>query len=294
MSPDELGIYLILLPLLFLATTVVSGPGQLVKKPVSWLRPDPNQPRKYFDPVEEALLGASLRNKQHVPCIATSAGVIIDGERRWRAAKAIGLETIDVIITDENLTPSQIKEMQLVTAMQRSDLSGYEKWTGCAELMCMNPTWQMKDLAEHLHLDPSMITRLLSPSKCIEAAQNALRDGLIGISDCYALSKLELSEQSGLLALRLSGSATRDQLEQAGRKARKTSNGTPTTTQTVKRIKCHVPGKDAIVVVSGEAISLEAMIEAMVELLKLAKRESEKGLDAKTFERVCRDLARKG
>ena len=48
------------------------------------------------------------------------------------------------------------------------------------------------------------------------------------------------------------------------------------------------------VVVSGEAISLEDMIEALVELLRLAKKESEKGLDARTFERVCRDLARKG
>ena len=62
----------------------------------------------------------------------------------------------------------------------------------------------------------------------------------------------------------------------------------------VSRIKCQVPGKGATVVVSGEAISLEDMIEAMTELLKLAKKESEKGLDAKTFERVCRDLAKKG
>jgi len=35
------------------------------------------------------------------------------------------------------------------------------------------------------------------------------------------------------------------------------------------------------------------MIEAMVELVKQAKRASEQGLDARTFERVCRDKARK-
>jgi hypothetical protein len=55
-----------------------------------------------------------------------------------------------------------------------------------------------------------------------------------------------------------------------------------------------VPGKGATIVVSGEAISLGDMIEAMTELLKEARKASERGLDAKTFERVCRDLAKKG
>ena len=54
-----------------------------------------------------------------------------------------------------------------------------------------------------------------------------------------------------------------------------------------------MPGKGATVVVSGEAISLEDMIEALGELMKEAKKASDRGLDAKTFERVCRDLAKK-
>ena len=64
----------------------------------------------------------------------------------------------------------------------------------------MNPSWQLKDLAEALHLDPSTVTRLLSPSKCIPAVQDALKQGKIGISDCYPISKLPESEQAGLLA----------------------------------------------------------------------------------------------
>ena len=44
-----------------------------------------------------------------------------------------------------------------------------------------------------------------SPSRCIPAVQDALKDGKIGISDCYAISKLEERQQATLLAFRLSG-----------------------------------------------------------------------------------------
>jgi hypothetical protein len=203
----------------------------------------------------------------------------------------MGIKEAQVIVTEKVLSDSEVRLIQLTENMHRSDLSGHEKWQACAELMCMNPAWQMKDLAEHLHLDPSMVTRLLSPSKCIPAWQEALAAGKVGISDCYAASKLDAQAQAqaGLLSLKLSG-ASRDAIEQAGRKKR---NGA-TATVKVSRIKCQVPGKGATVVISGESISLEGAIEALVELVRLAKKESEKGLDAKTFERVCRDLAKKG
>ena len=135
----------------------------------------------------------------------------------------MGLKELSVIVTDETLSDSQIRQIQITENVHRTDLSGYEKWSACAELMCSNPGWQQKDLAEHLHLDPAQITRLLSPSKCIGAAQAALKDGKITISDAYAISKLPEADQSGLLALKLSGCASRDVLENQGRKLRNAS-----------------------------------------------------------------------
>src|SRR5205085_5498369 len=130
-------------------------------------------------------------------------GTLLWGERRFRAAPLAGLTELSAIITDRPLSDSDIRLIQLTENMLRADLTGYEKWLACTELMAMNPEWQMKDLAGHLHLDPSMVTRLLSTSKCIEAAQNALREGKIGISDCYAISKLPPAEQASLLAKKL-------------------------------------------------------------------------------------------
>jgi ParB family chromosome partitioning protein len=259
---------------------------QMTSKPLTWFKPDPNQPRRQFDESELRQLGRSLRQKQFQPVLARPDGTLIAGERRYRAAKLEGLESLLVIVTDEPLTDSQVRQIQLTENMHRSDLTGHEKWQACVELMEMNPGWQHKDLAEHLHLDASMVPRLLSPSKCIPAAQEALATGKIGISDCYALAKLDPSEQPSLLAMKLAG-ASRDQIEQAGRKAR----GAGTEVVRVQRVKCILPSGVAVVV-SGEGVSLDEGIEALGEAIKEMKRARDLGYTAKTFAAAMRDKAK--
>jgi ParB family transcriptional regulator, chromosome partitioning protein len=248
------------------------------------------QVRKSFDEGELRRLGENIKQYGLLqPLLVRKDGVLLAGERRYRAMLLAGIREAQVVITEKVLNDSEVRLMQLTENMQRADLSGYEQWQGCAELMGLNPGWQMKDLAAQLHLDPSMVTRLLSPSRCTEAWQEALAMGQVGISDCYAASKLDPQEQARLLALKLSG-ASRDAIEQAGRKRR---NNPGTQAVRVSRIKCPVPGNGATVEVSGEAMSLEEMIEAITELLREARKANEKGLDARTFERVCRDQAKK-
>ena len=222
--------------------------AQLTTKPLSWFKTNP-QVRKTFDEAELRLLGESLRHKQLQPVLAKPDGTIIAGERRYRAAKLADLPNLMVIVTDEPLTDAEVRTIQLKENIHRADLTGYEKWQACKELLELNPGWQGKDLAEHLHLDPSSVTRLLSPSQVHRrSCQDALRDGKIGISDAYAFSKLPPEDQPGLLALKLSG-GSRDALEQAGRKKR--AGNAPA----VRASKIKVPLASGVsVVVSGEAI----------------------------------------
>ena len=42
-------------------------------------------------------------------------------------------ERLDVIITDEPMSPAEIKEIQLVTALHRADLTPYEQFLGCRD-----------------------------------------------------------------------------------------------------------------------------------------------------------------
>jgi ParB/RepB/Spo0J family partition protein len=261
----------------------------LVTKPVSFFGPDPDQPRKTFlEPLLRAL-GESLKIRQNEPIQARPDGRIIDGERRWRAAKLVGVETLDAIITDAALTDTQISVMRLTSFFHREDLTAWEKWNACQRLVELNPGWQSKDLAAHLKVDPSSITRLLSPSKCTTAWQDALKSGQVGISAVYAASKLPQSEQDVLLAMKLSG-ASRDQIEKAGRKAR--SSGTEQA-EKVSRIPIRLPGGVSIVI-TGSDMSIDDAIDALTDVLKSARKSRDEGLSAKSFAATMKDKAKAG
>ena len=259
----------------------------LTTKPLTFFKPDPKQARQHYDEADDRQLGESMKALgQLQPVGAKPDGTLLWGHRRLRAALLVGLKDLQVIITDRQLSDTEIRLIQLTENLHRSDLTAYEKWLACAELMCMSPKWQLKDLAEHLHLDPSMLTRLLSPSRCIEAVQNALWEGQIGISDCYATSKLPEKEQAALLAMKLSG-ASRDAIEHA---VRKTRSGGQAAVR-VQKVKCILPS-GVSVVVSGKGVSLDESIEALGEAIKEMKRARELGYTAKTFAAAMKDKAK--
>jgi len=260
--------------------------AQLTTKPLSWFKTNP-QVRKAFDESELRLLGESLRHKQLQPVLAKPDGTIIAGERRYRAAKLAELPNLMVIVTEEPLTEAEVMTIQLEENIHRADLTGYEQSQGAQELLRLKPDWDQKTLAEHLHRDPSSVTRLLSPGKCTLAWQEALRDGKVGISDCYAASKLLTPEdQAGLLALKLSG-RSRDDLEQAGRKKRA---GNPPAVR-VPSIK--IPLANGMsVVIKGEAIDLEQGIEVLKDAIKAMTKARDNGLQAVTAQKVWSHMAK--
>ena len=228
-----------------------------------------------------------MKIRQNDPVQSKRDGTLIDGERRWRAACLVGLETLDAIITDTPLTDSQIAMVRLISFFHREDLTAYEKWRACQQLLELNPGWHAKDLAEQLHVDPSMVTRLLSPSRCIPAWQEALKQGRVGISDVYAASKLPESEQAGLLDLKLSG-ASRDTIERTGR----TKRTVDSSAVKVNRVKCML-SSGVQIVVSGNGVSLDQSIDALTEAIKEMKRARELGYTSKTFAAAMKDRARK-
>jgi len=274
---------------------------KLERKPLAWFKRNPNQPRKEFTEDDLRRLGKSLRVRQLQPVVARSSGELLAGERRLRAAEFEGLETLLAIVTDDELSESQILQVALVENMQRADLSAHEQWVASSELMCRNNSWQMKDLADALHLTPSQVTRLLSPSKCIEAVQDALRDGKIGISAVYTISKQPHSKQAGLLALKLSG-ATRDELEterrKGGTEARQGGGRPPPEKCERVRIPLAVATKElkatgTVTVASspGAPISLQEAENLLREALKAVREAQGRGLGLKAAQAAWRDMA---
>ena len=139
------------------APVAVAITNQLTTKMVTWFKADPTQPRKHADEAELQRLGQSLKERQIEPLQAKSDGTIIDGWRRWLAAKMVGLDKLDVIITDQPLSDNQLRSIRLTSFFHKADLTPAEKWQACAELLVANPTWGMKDLSDRLHIDPGVV-----------------------------------------------------------------------------------------------------------------------------------------
>jgi ParB family transcriptional regulator, chromosome partitioning protein len=292
MSVFAMGLLLSLcLPwIVFLGVAVAEGvpaATPIATRPLSWFILA-SQVRKDYDQEELRRLAESLKSIGQIqPVGARPDGTVLWGHRRLLAARMIGLASLQVIITNRAMSDSEIRLVQLTENMHRADLSGYEKWLACAELMSMNPAWQMKELAQHLSIDPSMATRLLSPSRCSQPWQEALREGKVGISDCYAASKLNtLEEMAALLALKLSG-ASRDAIEKAGRKSRNANAATPR----LSRVKIAI--KEATIVISGNDLGMFEVVELLSETLKEARKAADQ-FDVKTWVSMMRDKSKAG
>ena len=256
-------------------------------KPLGWFKVGP-QARKHFEETDLRQLGESLKVKQLQPVLAREDGWLIAGERRLRAAQLVGLPELMVVITDEPMTELQLRIFQLSENLHREDLRDSEKWQACSELLFLNQRWTNKDLASHLKLSESTVTKYLSPSKCIPEAQKALEQGQIGITAVYEISRAPADQQGELLRLKLSGTS-RDGLAEHVRKQKRDSSPQVR----VKRIACPLPSGVGIVV-SGEELSLDDLIEALGEAQKEAKKARDQGLDAKTFSAVMKDKAKAG
>ncbi|HZZ80791.1 MAG TPA: ParB N-terminal domain-containing protein [Gemmataceae bacterium] len=259
------------------------------------LQPDPNQPRKEFGMAELEALEQSLFVRQEIPLIVRPTHKpdlfqIIDGERRWRAVQLKNrIAKLWCVITDEPLMPSELRVFQITSSVHRSALSGYEMWQACVALLELNPTWQQKDLATNFQMEPSCITRYLSPSQCTKAWKDALKDGVVGVTDCYEASKLpDEHAQDALLAMKRAG-ASRNALAAAGRKIR---NGNGESVK-VTRIKAPLPSGIEITL-GGKEFDFDEVIESLSSLVKEAKKASASGIDLKTFAAVLKDRAKNG
>jgi ParB family chromosome partitioning protein len=114
------------------------GAAALQEVPVTAIEPNPNQPRIHFD--EEALadLAASIRELgvlQPVLLRPTEPGryCLIAGERRWRAARRAGLDTIPAIVRETD--DVGLIEQALVENLHRQDLTALEEAAAYQQLI---------------------------------------------------------------------------------------------------------------------------------------------------------------
>jgi ParB family chromosome partitioning protein len=107
--------------------------------PVSFLRPNPRNPRQAFGENDLAELADSIRAKGVVQPIIVRATAardlyeIIAGERRWRAAQIAGLHEVPVVVMEAS--DRDALELALVENVQRTDLNPLEEAAAYEQLI---------------------------------------------------------------------------------------------------------------------------------------------------------------
>ncbi|PVX85843.1 ParB/RepB/Spo0J family partition protein [Paraburkholderia unamae] len=136
--------------------------GASFEVPVASIVPNPWQPRQLFNEAKLTQLAESIREAGLVQPIvvrrATSGYQIVAGERRWRAHKMIGKETIKVIIID--ISDEEMAMLALVENVARDDLSDYEVSRSVRRTEKEFPN--RKRMAEALGISRSELYRYLS------------------------------------------------------------------------------------------------------------------------------------
>ena len=106
--------------------------------PIYKVEPNPDQPRKEFDPEELENLAESIRvhgliQPLTVREMPTGYYQIIAGERRWRAARLAKLSEVPVVVIDAD--DRKAMELALIENLQRQDLNPVEEALGYKTLM---------------------------------------------------------------------------------------------------------------------------------------------------------------
>lgn len=170
-----------------------SGSSAINEISISQISPNPDQPRRTFD--EEALeeLATSIRELGIIqPLTLRSAGPdayqIISGERRYRAAKLAGLETVPAYVRTAN--DSELTEMALIENIQREDLNAIEIALTFRKLIDQYNLTQER-LSERIGKKRATIANFLRLLKLPAEVQLGLRDKKIDMGHARAILSVE-------------------------------------------------------------------------------------------------------
>ena len=172
--------------------------GNIIDLPLSKIIPNKNQPRNKFDEETLTELAESIKEFGILqPIIVRETGKggvyeIIVGERRFRAADMLGLDTIPSII-NKNIDDTSSLEMALVENIHREDLSPIEL------------SYTFKQLIEEFKLTHEQLSKRVGKSRTV--ITNSLRllslpleiqkyvdEGLVSSGHARALLSIESSE----------------------------------------------------------------------------------------------------
>jgi ParB/RepB/Spo0J family partition protein len=160
---------------------------------VDLLSESPTNPRRDFDDGELAALAASVKEvgiQQALIVRACAHGVleIVAGERRWRAAKLLGMGAVPCLVRE--LSDEEVLEIQIVENDQRAGLSEVESAEG-VERLSERTGWDADLVGKKLGRGVSWVQDRLNLKLAPEPLRDAVGKGLVRLSSVRRVMEVE-------------------------------------------------------------------------------------------------------
>ena len=170
-----------------------SGSSAINEIPIEQISPNPEQPRTSFDETALEELATSIRELGIIQpltlrSIAPNAYQIISGERRFRAAKLAGLQSVPAYVRTAN--DAEITEMALIENIQREDLNAIEIALTFRKLIDQYNLTQER-LSERIGKKRATIANFLRLLKLPAEVQLGLRDKAVDMGHARALLSID-------------------------------------------------------------------------------------------------------
>ena len=167
--------------------------SKIMEIDISDIRPNPNQPRKTFDPdalmeLKDSIISQGVLQPILVEEIADNVYVIVAGERRYRAAKLAGLKSVPCIV--RNFTDLQRMEVSLIENIQRENLNPVEEARAYAYLLTQSGIKQ-EDLAKRVGKSRPAIANSVRILNLPDKMLDALEKGYFSSGHARALLSVE-------------------------------------------------------------------------------------------------------
>lgn len=172
-----------------LTATPREGGEELRELPIELISPNPQQPRREFDEVALLALADSIRARGVVQPVLVRQVVggryeLIAGERRLRASKLAGLQTIPAIVRPADDRESL--EVAIIENLQRENLDPLEEAMGFAHLMEAHDFTQ-EQVAERLGRSRPAIANALRLLSLPDSVKALVREGKLTAGHARAI-----------------------------------------------------------------------------------------------------------
>ena len=164
------------------------------------IKPDPNQPRKYYDERSMLELSQSIKENGVIqpilirPAQKGKGYMIVCGERRFKASKYCGKDSIPAIIQD--LSDEQALELQIIENLQRKDVHPLEE---AVAFKSLTETMSTEDIALKVGKSASYVAKRIKLNDLTDDAKEIYFGGHISHSDALLMSRLEHDVQSEII-----------------------------------------------------------------------------------------------